>query len=433
MFISINSYFFIIGKLVDSVIAADLEVNYLTTWFIFLTVAMIIITLISNPLVEKNFKDFENKVKILLFNKLLVGDYLSVNNRINSGELVHTIEKDSFELYSILSGRIKPILHMSISSVISLIGMIILSPLASVSFLILVLLAFYLLNFVYSYVSNIQKKAMDYDSKATGIINEMIMNFTMLKSYQLERYLFEKYEKKRNKSTDYFLEVENRNFKSMVMSSLLTNLPFIFLAIICIFMLKKGVITIGGTIILLTLSNQLQTPILSIGSILRGLNLLNATSSRVLEVLRIPDQKNGIEANLSINNSIEFCQVSFSYDNRKKVIDNLSFKVINNDKLWIQGKSGKGKSTILKLIQRLIIPDSGGIYLNGIDTRKWDVNSLKKIVALMEQEPFLVNDIIFNNIKLAKPFSSDKEVVTATEKAGVMEFVEKLNGEFILI
>lgn len=127
---------------------------------------------------------------------------------------------------------------------------------------------------------------------------------------------------------------------------------------------------------------------------------------------------------------LEFSHVSFSYPGAKegeKVLDDISFSIKKGEKLALVGINGAGKSTIVKLICGFYTPDEGNIYINGIDMRELDIESVYENLAVVFQEAFVFSYSIAENVACASKENYDrKRCVEALKRAGLWEVVERL-------
>lgn len=125
--------------------------------------------------------------------------------------------------------------------------------------------------------------------------------------------------------------------------------------------------------------------------------------------------------------TIEFSDVTFSYPGtEKKVLDHFNFKIRKGEKIGIAGASGAGKSTILRLLLRFYAPEEGEIRINGITLEQISFAELHQRIAFLEQDTYLFDATIAENIAIAKPDASIEEIRTAAERAGIAEFIETL-------
>lgn len=125
--------------------------------------------------------------------------------------------------------------------------------------------------------------------------------------------------------------------------------------------------------------------------------------------------------------TIEFSDVTFSYPGtEKKVLDHFNFKIQKGEKIGIAGASGAGKSTILRLMLRFYAPTEGEIRINSIPLEQISFAELHQRIAFLEQDTYLFDATIAENIAIAKPDASKEEIRTAAERAGIAEFIETL-------
>ena len=124
---------------------------------------------------------------------------------------------------------------------------------------------------------------------------------------------------------------------------------------------------------------------------------------------------------------IKFNNVSFTYPNTDvEVLKNLNFEIKKGDKIGIFGPSGIGKSTLFRLLLRFYDPNSGTISFNHIDLKDLSFNEIYQRIGMLEQETYLFDNTIFNNIALAKEDASLEEVKRAAEKAGIASLIDTL-------
>lgn len=127
------------------------------------------------------------------------------------------------------------------------------------------------------------------------------------------------------------------------------------------------------------------------------------------------------------NGNIEFKNVSFSYTEEEKILDNVSFKIKSNTHVAFVGESGCGKSTIVALICKLYDPTEGTILFDDINSMVLD-QSFGKNVAMVNQAPYLFNLTIRENMQLVKPDVTDEEIERALKFANAYDFIEDLSA-----
>ena len=128
--------------------------------------------------------------------------------------------------------------------------------------------------------------------------------------------------------------------------------------------------------------------------------------------------------------TIDFDNVSFGYDEDKLAVDNVSFHVEPGTMLALVGPSGSGKSTIAKLLGGYWDAKSGDIKVGGISINDYDQDALNQLIGYVDQETFLFNDTIMNNIRIGNPAASDEQVMEAAKRVGCHQFIELLPEKY---
>ena len=140
---------------------------------------------------------------------------------------------------------------------------------------------------------------------------------------------------------------------------------------------------------------------------------------------KIPEDQDGIIPK-DVVEEIEFRNVSFSYKEGKKIIDDLSFKIHRGEQIALVGHNGAGKTTIIKLLLRLYDPTEGVIYVNGIDIREYNLEKYRELYACAFQDYKIFAGTVKENILLGNT-GEEKDIQHALEMAGVKEKVYGLD------
>ncbi len=156
-----------------------------------------------------------------------------------------------------------------------------------------------------------------------------------------------------------------------------------------------------------------------------------ASAERIDKILNaenpIKDAENPTEA--SLEKSIEFNGVSFSYDGNRQILKNIDLSIPKGKTIAIVGASGAGKSTLVDLIPRFYDVTDGSITIDGQDLRQVSTQSLRSLIGNVNQEPILFNDTIFNNIAFGVENATMEDVIAAAKIANAHEFImEKPDG-----
>ncbi|KAF0228005.1 MAG: ATP-binding cassette subfamily B [Beijerinckiaceae bacterium] len=136
----------------------------------------------------------------------------------------------------------------------------------------------------------------------------------------------------------------------------------------------------------------------------------------------VQDRPNAIDAG-TLNGEVSFENVSFSYDGKRAAIADLSFSVTKGKTIALVGSTGSGKSTTLGLLHRAFDPQSGRIMIDGHDIRDFSLQSLRRNIAVVFQEPMLFARTIRENLEVGRADATDAEMLDALERAQALEFI----------
>lgn len=139
----------------------------------------------------------------------------------------------------------------------------------------------------------------------------------------------------------------------------------------------------------------------------------------------IKDARNPVSLpeDVRTSSSIVFCNVNFSYDGERKVIDNVNLEIKPGMTVALVGQSGSGKSTLVDLIPRFWDVDSGTVEVDGHNVKDYKVNELRSLMGNVNQEAILFNDTFFNNIAFGTPNATLEQVIAAAKIANAYEFI----------
>ena len=182
----------------------------------------------------------------------------------------------------------------------------------------------------------------------------------------------------------------------------------------------ETVVMIGVTLRFTTLLNDIVSSLFGMEDRRQMLNALD----EVVDTTEMPSVTN-TKGNPK-NSDVSLNQVTFAYVKDKPVIRNISFTVPTNKMFAIVGPSGCGKTTIIKLIARFYDVNGGNIRIGDIDLRDFTTEDLFKQVSFVFQDVYLFNDSLKNNILMAKPDASERELNEIADLAGVTEMIQRL-------
>jgi len=232
---------------------------------------------------------------------------------------------------------------------------------------------------------------------------------------------------------DKFLNLAIRagRIQSMYMPSA-PNILTLGIALVYVYgtnLILASALTLGGILLYARYMMRLNGPLVDF-AMFTG-SMINATSAaeRMFTVIDVPGEiKDTPDAkDITIEKGeIEFQNVSFGYVKDQPVLQNITFKAAPGEKIAILGATGTGKTSLMYLIPRFYEINSGKILIDGIDTRKFKISSLRKQVGLVLQDVFLFSGTIRSNIAFGKDDASLEEVKAAAKSARIDDFIDTL-------
>jgi subfamily B ATP-binding cassette protein HlyB/CyaB len=191
-----------------------------------------------------------------------------------------------------------------------------------------------------------------------------------------------------------------------------------------------GEMTVGELVAFNMLAARVSAPVLRLAQLWQDFHQARLSIDRLGDILNTipePSFNPGRAALPAIRGQIAFEHVSFRYRiDGPEVLHDVSFSVRPGQVVGVVGSSGSGKSTIAKLIQRLYVPESGRVLIDGVDLAMVDLAWLRRQTGVVLQENVLFNTSIRENIALADPAMSMERIIEAAELAGAHDFILEL-------
>ena len=369
------------------------------------------------------------KIRKALHNKLLD---LPINfyDRRKSGDIASRVVEDVQNVErAILDGT-----EQGVIAVLTLFGVTIMMFIQEPRLAILVFLplpVLILMAFRYSKISKKNWKAVRESSgNLNSLLVEDIQGNRLIHSFDL---------KKREKSRFLICskELEERSLKAMYRwsiqgpsASFTSSLGILAVVGMGAYLLETDPsFTKGQFFAFLLYANMFYEPVRQLVSINNMISAGKASGERVFEILdeEIFIKNPSLPLTFPKNNcSIEFTNVTFSYDNRLPLVKNLNFSLPNGTTTALVGPTGSGKSTIANLILRYYDVESGIVSIGNSNVKDFTLSDLRKNIGIVSQDPFLFDTTVLENLLLAYPQSNEEDVINALKTANAWKFVKQL-------
>lgn len=262
-----------------------------------------------------------------------------------------------------------------------------------------------------------------------NLLSETFHGFQVIRSFTLEKLQYKKYVHQ-NKVL-FQLELENAKLRSWYNTGgqIIGSTTFIVNLSIGALFVSNGALTVGSLLTFLNLVNHLFYPITGFGGLWAGFQRSVAALERVLDVFDKPiDTKElpAFDPSMKKVESIGFKDVTFSYDHNNNVLENFHLDIPAGKMIAIVGPTGAGKSTLFNLLQGFYKPESGEIKISGKSIKEFSTSQLRSVIAHVPQETFLFAGSFRENLMLARPNVSEKEMIEAAVIAEIHEYILSL-------
>ncbi|HWG88288.1 MAG TPA: ABC transporter ATP-binding protein [Candidatus Acidoferrales bacterium] len=194
-----------------------------------------------------------------------------------------------------------------------------------------------------------------------------------------------------------------------------------------------GQMTPGNVLVFAAYMNSMYTPIRNLAKLSSRVSRAAVVAHRIAEVLDlepdIQDAPDAIEA-ADLKGKIKFNDVSFAYQTGAPVLNHISFTVAPGQQVALLGRSGSGKSTLSALTLRLYDPQAGTICIDGVDVRKYRLESLRREIGIVLQDSLLFATTVRENIAYGRLDATEQEIVAAAKAANAHEFIMQLENGY---
>ncbi|MDR1458221.1 MAG: ABC transporter ATP-binding protein/permease [Puniceicoccales bacterium] len=278
----------------------------------------------------------------------------------------------------------------------------------------------------------LREKSSKMQSETAKIINNLNHNLAAIKeirAFCLESYSTSKYRLACHDFSDAFLKVVKYNVLISPMVEIIASLG---VGIAMFYLYEKGI----KADIFLSLCGALYIsyePVKRIGWLNGKIQEAMAGIDRIEDILNASESIKDLIYPAKVGRlrgRINFDNVKFSYADDKNIFNGMNLELESAKIYAIAGHSGIGKSTLANLIMRFYDVTAGSVSIDGIDVRDMAVKDLRKNIAIVPQEPVLVNDTVFNNIIWGDLSASRDDVIAAAKKAFAHDFIEKLENGY---
>ena len=273
------------------------------------------------------------------------------------------------------------------------------------------------------------KESDEAEGKLSAVLQENLSGVRVVRAFARQKFEIEKFEETNIKYRDLTYNLIKLLAWYWSISDFISLIQIGTVLIIGSYWAATGVITLGVLVAFTTYVGMLLWPIRQMGRILTDMGKSLVSISRIDEILSEPleTEAMGNNRNLKpeIKGAIEFKNLTFEYEEGKKVLENISFKIKQGETVAILGPTGSGKSTLVQLLAKLYHYKEGSIKIDGEELSDIDNKWIRKNVGIILQEPFLYSKSIKENIGLSKHDVTLEDIYNSSKVASVHDVIEE--------
>ena len=426
--LSVIAFDFIMGFIVD--IFANGETHKFVP-IILTSIALIIILFITEYIdgyvMSSYIKNTVNYLRTDIFSKIINKDIKDFALD-NSGKYISILYNDLKIIEDSLLNNIFQVISSFISFTISIIFLFSISPTIVIFISIFGTLGFVIPNALSKKLVVERNNFSNNLENITSVTKDLFSGFEVIKGFNIAHKINPVF---KNSST----AVESSKKKCSILESIIKgfSLSFsvtIYLGVLILggYLMNKGEISVGTAIIIIQLSTHIVGPVKTSISLINQIKSVSLIVDKIDEILC--DSSEEIE-DLSLEKfgkSIEIKNLNFSYSNERQALNNINLTFEKNKKYAIVGESGSGKSTLTKLLMRYYKNYNGEILIDNKNLQKILSHDLYKNISMIQQNVFMFDDSIKENIKLYADYSDD-EILEVCGRSGLSNLISILpNG-----
>ena len=412
----------------DVIINKDIEMlKTLLLWVIGAITIQAITSFLLTKILSVEAQHLIAKLRVQVQKKVI---YLPTRffDNTKSGELVSRIMTDVEGVRNLVGTGLVQLVGGVLTAFISLALLIRISPMMTVYVLVPVAIFGVVSLKAFGYIRPVFRERGKINAEVTGRLTETLNGVRVIKGFNAEKQEIKSFEEGTEK---LFLNVK----KSLTATSIITSSATFLLGLS-----STGIMGIGGYMIMnndLTIGQFLSftlylgfmiAPIVQMSNIGSQLTEAFAGLDRTEELMNMESEDDGSIRTQKIKNiegHVQFSNVTFGYEEEKKVLHDISFDARPGSVTALVGSSGSGKSTIAALAASFITPNVGTITVDGYDLSLISLENFRSQLGVVLQDDFLFEGTIKENILFPRPNATDAEVVAAVKAAYVTEFTDR--------
>lgn len=409
----------------------NLAIMYLIMYFFIGVLIGTILSGLANSMLLKIESKLTRKLGFNTYKKALNLPAIAFEE-MSSGEIINRITNDADSL-SFTFGKMINMISSIVTALVILVYVFFNSWIVGLILIIFLIILYFIIKKYTPLLKDAHKERKTTQDSFTSLANESIRGIREIKTLGIKEQLIIN----AKKSIDNIFKVSKKEIdletRFNIVISLLKEVLEVGVFIICIILLYYKQITLTFFIAMTYYIYRYMWFIECLNDFTEAYQKVSVSLDRVNEILENQKFNDVVFGNTNINNMkgiIKFKDVSFSYPNEEKVLDDFNLIIEPNKKIAIVGASGQGKSTLFNLITRLFDANAGTISIDDVNILDISEECLRKNVSIIRQEPFIFNRTILENFKIIDENIKLKDVKKYVKEAYLDEYIESLPKKY---
>ncbi len=426
----------ILKRITDVVIP---DKNYAALAYMVLSMALlaiveISITFVHSRLMGKTGHSLIAQIRQDIFYKLQELPFEYFDNRPN-GKIVVRVTEYVNGLANFFTNFVMMFVIYLIKIMVVTVLMLVLSPKLT---LIVFLTVIPMMTAVFTLRYTIRKMFAAHrakNSNRTAFLVETIMGEKIVKNYNRAEMNMEIYKEVHGACLKQWKKIFCRNELNTPIVEFFWNAGTLCLYGVALGMLLNGdsIINVGLMTTFTAYMSQFSGPLTQIAAMIQNLAQVSSNLEQVFDTIDYPvtiKDMDGSEVLKNVEGNIDFNNITFAYEEGVNILENFDLHVKKGETIALVGPTGAGKTTVINMLTRFYDVQQGSVTIDGRDVRAVTLDSLRKEVGVLMQDPFIFKGTVMENIRYGRPDATDEECIAAAKAIYADRCIDKLKGGY---
>jgi ATP-binding cassette subfamily B protein len=354
---------------------------------------------------------------------------LAYHDQKSTGDLISTVTSDIDSIQTFVTAGLLD----ALINVLTLVGMVSVMFYINWQFTLVALSVAPVLGLVvFKYTRNIRKASREVRKKEgeiVSVIQEVLSSMRVVKAFAREDYEVHRLEEESLENVEIALRARSLKARLAPMVEVIVAAGTALVLWFGARMVLDGSLSPGSLVMFIWYLGKMYKPMQELSKMTDAYSKAATAYERIHEIMDLDGEVRDAPGARKVSNvrgRIEFDHVTFGYDPKCPILEDLSFRIEAGQLAAFVGPTGAGKTTIISMIPRFYDPVSGSVKIDGVDIRRVQQRSLREHISVVLQETVLFQGTVWQNIAYGKPKATRSEIMKAAELANASEFIEKM-------